>query len=1502
MTPEQPILSQFHPLVARWFAERVGRPTDVQAAAWPRIAGGEHVLITAPTGSGKTLTAFLWSINQLVAGRRPAGRTSVLYVSPLKALNNDIQRNLLGPLGELERTFAEAGEPFPPIRVLTRSGDTPQSDRRRMKRRPPEILITTPESLNLLLSSAGGRSILTDLATVILDEIHAVVAGKRGAHLISAVERLVRLSGEFQRIALSATVRPLETVAAFVGGYRVEGDPADPHYEARPVAIVRSGAKKRYDVRVRLPEQARRIGPEQTIWDPLADEFRQIIESNRSTLLFANSRRLVEKLTLWINAGQDRPIAYAHHGSLSREIRLAVERKLKAGELKAIVATNSLEMGIDVGALDEVVLIQSPRSISSAIQRVGRAGHRVGEISRAELFPTHARDCLDAAVLAPAILDQDIEAVRPVRCPLDVLAQVIVSMAGAAVWDIDELYAQLRASWPYHVLGRREFDLVLEMLAGRYAEMRIRELKARVSIDRLDNTVSARPGALRALYTSGGVIPDRGYFHIRHEQTGARIGELDEEFVWEATTGQTFALGTQHWRIRKITHNDVLVAKSNADVTAPPFWRGEQYGRDFHFSERIGLFLREADAHLEDADFAERLEREHYMDAPSAGELIALLKKQKAATGCGLPHRWQLLVEHVDAAPGGAPGRQIVLHTLWGARVNRPLATALEAAWEGRFGHRPQIYIDDDALVLMTDHDPPAEEILSLVTAANVEKLLRERMEGSGFFGARFRECAGRALLVTRGEPGRRMPLWLTRVRSQKLLRAVLACEDFPILLEAWRTCLQDEFDLPALRQVLSELEAGTIAWAEARSELASPFAQSLTWQQTNTYMYMTDELGAGASSRLRRDLLQDVVFTPGLRPAVARELVEQFERKRLRLAPGYAPSTPRDLLDWVRERLAMPTGEWERLLDAMASDHGLEAEAVLEPLAGKLVRVAPPAAAEPLIIAAEALPRVVRAFWPDGEFQAERLTGEAAPVVGQAAAGNEDAAEAEELLSVVLGEWLAFYGPGPAQAVAAALGLDRLRLAAALDDLVESRRIVRGRLIEGGGESDICDSENFEILLRLARSAAAPAFEALETDWLPVLLARCQGLIDPGEGPEATLERLERFACLPARAELWEAEILPARLQPYQTAWIDGAIQEGGFHWIGCGEKRVAFCFGEDLELMRPEGEATGDADEAEPPEADGLSDVFHDPAGRYDFPALRAASGLSPAELTGRLWRGAWRGQVTNDSFLALRRGIETDFSVPPAAARPKRISGRRLTGRGGRRAFARWRASLPMAGNWLRLPGRVRGDDLIDAEERKKDRARILLDRYGVVFRELLRREEAGFRWADVFRSLRLMELSGEVLGGCFFHGIAGLQFASRRAYRLLQRGLDGEAVWWVNAADPASVCGLGLEALRGGLPPRLPGNHLVYRGPDLVVVSRRHGSELTIRAEPGDPRLPEYLGFLVHLLTRAFRPVRRIRVETINGGDAADSPHVETMRDLCEVVGDYRAVILYRRRTP
>ncbi|MDQ3003347.1 MAG: DEAD/DEAH box helicase, partial [Fibrobacterota bacterium] len=690
-------LSLFHPRIQDWFRAEIGIPTDIQNQAWPRIAQKRHVLLTAPTGSGKTLTAFLWALDRFATGGWAPGATRILYVSPLKALNNDIQRNLLSPLEAIRGLFSAAGEVFPELQVRVRSGDTPATERRRMLRHPPEILITTPESLNLMLLTKAGRDSLRDLEVVILDEIHAVAGTKRGTHLITAVDRLVPLAGEFQRIALSATVKPMETVAAWVAGYTL----GETGYVPRPMESIVSRAPKSYELHVRypigaagppqnfgrLPEDRAGGAPrgaapvadesEQDIWAKIAAEVKGRIAQARSTLIFTNSRRLAERLARLINDGEERPLAYAHHGSLSREIRNVVEARMKEGSLPAIVATNSLELGIDVGALDQVILVQTPFSVASALQKIGRAGHGVGQTSRGLLFASHGRDLLDAATAVKCVLAGDLEETRVVEGPLDLLAQIIVSMAASEDWTLDRLYAFLRTSQPYRHLTRPQFDLVVEMLAGRFADTRVRELKPRIFVDAVDGRITAAKGAVMLVGLSGGTIPDRGLYTLRHAESRAKIGELDEEFVWERREGDMFALGNQSWRIARITANEVEVVHADRNAQMAPFWRAEERDRGFHLSRRLGEFLESADGRLEDDALREELMNERGLEPPSATILLSYLRRQQEATKAPLPHRHHLLVEEAGEAPGG--GRQIILHAVWGGRLNRPWAYAMAA-------------------------------------------------------------------------------------------------------------------------------------------------------------------------------------------------------------------------------------------------------------------------------------------------------------------------------------------------------------------------------------------------------------------------------------------------------------------------------------------------------------------------------------------------------------------------------------------------------------------------------------------------------------------------------------------------------------------------------------------------------------------------------------------------------------------------------------------------------
>jgi ATP-dependent Lhr-like helicase len=1524
--------------VQEWFLREIGVPTDVQRRAWPVIAKGGHALITAPTGSGKTLTAFLWALNQLITGRWSTGTVRVLYVSPLKALNNDIQRNLLGPLNELRRFFSDRGVDFPSLHVLTRSGDTAADERRRMLRQPPEILITTPESLNIILSSVNSRKILQGLVTVILDEIHAIAGQKRGTHLITAVDRLVRLSGEFQRLGLSATVRPLKTIAQFLGGYRR----VEERYLPRQVEIIESSTEKSLDVRICFPEDAPADAADDSWWSSLVESFKSVIRSNRSTLLFANSRGLAEKVARLINEREAELLAYSHHGSLSKEIRRIVEEKLKSGGLSALVATSSLELGIDIGDLDEVILIQTPLSVASGIQRTGRSGHRIGQTSRARIYPTHGRDFAAAVVMAQSIMLQDVEEMHPVHCPLDVLAQILVSMVGVETWDIDSLHAFLKTSYPYHDLSKTQFNLVLEMLAGRYADSRIRELRPRITLDRLDRTVTGKSGVLSLVYMSGGTIPDRGYYALRLSDTKAKIGELDEEFVWERSVGETFSLGTQSWRIVAIDHQNVEVIPASDSAVMPPFWKGEERHRSFVLSEKIALALEDWNSRLERKE--EPLDQgTRSLMTPSAYEqLLDFLHRQRAVTGAALPHRRNLLIEHVKGAAGRRDTERIVFHTLWGGRLNRPFALALSRIWEERYGYPLEVFVGDDAVMANLPHELSPTELLSLVTPSNLDAALRKKLETTGYFGALFRICASTALLLPRRTFKSRTPLWLTRLRAKKLQAAVMKYEDFPILLETWRTCLQDEYDLENLKRVLSELRSGVIRITEAETSSPSPFAAGLVWKQTNHLMYQDDTPTASGSSSLMGRLVEEVAADRRLRPRLPEELITAFTEKLHRTAPGYAPASAQDLLDWLKERMVLPKTEWPSLASAIERDHDVSSAELLSELSEKAVIVEWRGGAG--LLALESLPAFMTAFglgWQElglfsvtedsPPFSAEKLEelkstlrnrlGGGDPLGGIPLGGTP-------LGGTPLGDipqtgprgdaqwletWLQHYGPVPVSKLPRLLPLGGTppggtplggtplggtpldKTGELLDSLRDAGGVLIDLLSEGALVEEVCDRENLERLLYLfRRQYQRPKFDALESESLCLFIAAVQGLTGQSREPEDLKILLGKLFGFPLSAGLWEQEIFPARLSPYYPSWLDGLIAESDLIWMGRPKGKLFFCFQTSKELFSLGGTPPGTH------RSEKAARLFPDPRGRYAFWDLVDFSQKTAAEMTEELWKWTWKGWVSNSTYGVIRRGIEEGFQAQkmekPEGAPPSdsRMPSRRFSSVG----LSKWKSTRPLSGFWFLLSSTREPEDALAREELTKERIDQLFDRYGILFREILASEIPQMRWSEIFRTLRIMELSGEIFSGHFFKGIPGLQFASSSALRLLQTGLDEDTVFWMNAMDPASLCGVPLESLKGFLPRRIPSNHLVFHGKRVVLVSRRYGRHLEFRVGPNDLCIPQYLEFFKTLLSRSFRPLNIIKVESINSEPAGDSPYGAALKGF-GFTADYKTWILRRR---
>lgn len=1570
-------LDLFDPLVAAWFRERLGTPTAVQAETWERVARGEHVLVAAETGSGKTLAAFLHVINALLTGGMPTGGLRALYVSPLKALGADVRENLAGPLAELRRRFLAAGRAVPEVRVMTRSGDTPQEERRAMLRRPPEILVTTPESLHLLLTSLGGRALLGGVRLVILDEVHAVAGNRRGTLLSLGVERLAILSGEFQRVALSATVRPEEVVARFVGGYRLADGPEGRDGVAhgpRPVSVVRGESLKPLTVTVRVPERAGERTPGD-FFEPYAAAWREMLFANRTTAFFIDSRRLCEKVARLINAEADPPLVYPHHGSLSREVRRAVEKRLKAGTLRGVVATGSLELGIDVGDLDAVALIQTPPSISAAVQRVGRSGHRVGETRRGIFFPLSDLETALAGVMARAVADGDIEDVSVPRHPLDVLAQTILSMTAHEAVPADLLFDQVRCAFAYHDLPRRQFDLVLAMLAGRYGEVRPRELAAKVYHDRVAGTVRARPGAALTIYASGGVIPDRGTYTARVAGEGASRGvvaELDEEFVFEARLGQVFAAGGQGWRIDRITPAEVIVSPAPAASAPPPFWHGDQRGWDAHFAARVGAFFQWAEERLgrgtgaDDPDFLAGLTRDYSLEPHAARVLAGALAAQRTATGAPLPHSAHIVVEHTATGPGGVPGRQTILHMPFGLAVNRTMALVLEAAFADRLGQEVRTHAANEGVALICPDDPgdvDAAGILSLVSPAGVEGLLRRRLEGSQEFGAAFREAAWRSLVLGRVRIGRRMPLWITRLKSQKLFAAVRELADFPLVIEAWRTCLTERFDVPGLAGVLAGLESGRIAWTECRTVLQSPLARDMVWRVVAGFMYAGDQSGSPASTGVSPDLVAEAAADAGIRPLASSEAAARLGELLRRTAPGHSPGSAQELLQHAVERLAIPLAEWEALLLAMSRDHGLSGDDSEERLSGRLARIPPPGSdpwAGGLVVAVENLPRLRAAGImggladPGGPAAAARAAGvsvlsDADETPGASGAPGttepDDSALADETALEVLAEWLRFYGPVDGAFPLRTLGLDPGRGQALLDALVRDGALVAGRLVSGGGSEDVCDTANFERLLRLGRSLAVPRVRAVPLSRLTPFLAAIQGISPRGQSAEALFERLRRLTCLPLPAGLWEAEVLPARMAGYAPADLDEVLRHGGLSWRGSGPGRICFVFPGDTDLLAADGGRDGSGHASghtsghaprdmpgDAPEDDlgGLAELFPDPLAGYDFSALLRRSGLRPGALAARLWAAVWRGEVENGAFEALRHGLRHDFKLPDlsgggfgrAAGRapgfaplPRATRTRTTRGR-----LAAWRAALPYEGVWRLVPpppvvegveGVEDVEDRLEIEERARERARLLLDRYGVVFREMLAREAGPFAWGAVFRALRLLELSGEAVSGRFFDGAPGLQFLSHRGLAVFRRLFGAEAdgrrgaapgrdVFWLCALDPAAPLLVGLVLPGEGSPPRPPrraeGTHLVYCGQELAMVSEGRGRELFIGPGPDDPLMAELPAPLAHLLTRNENPLRRVAVARINGQPAVTSPYRQALARMFQVTADHKGLSL------
>jgi ATP-dependent helicase Lhr and Lhr-like helicase len=1400
-------LAVFSPATRGWFERAFEGPTPAQELGWPAIASGEHVLIQAPTGSGKTLASFLYAIDRL--GTRPGTGLRVLYVSPLKALNYDIERNLRGPLAGLQSQ----------LRVGVRTGDTPAKERRELVKEPPDILITTPESLYLMLTSAA-RETLRGVETLILDEVHAVAGTKRGAHLALSVERLARLTGEpFQRIGLSATQRPLEEIGRFVSG-------------GRPIRLVDAGTRKELDLQVVVPvEDMREPGEGNSIWPSIYPELLQLVEAHRSTILFVNNRRLAERLALRLNELAEREVARAHHGSLAREQRIVVEEDLKAGRIPCLVATSSLELGIDMGAVDLVVQVESPKSVARGLQRIGRAGHELHAVSKGRIFPKFRADLLESAVVARAMRGGEIEETRIPRNPLDVLAQQIVAITAVEELEVGELHDLVRRAYPFGDLSRTQLENVLDMLAGRYPSDEFAELRPRIVWDRTGGVIRARDGARRLAVTNGGTIPDRGLFGVFLVDGGGRVGELDEEMVYEARAGQTFLLGASTWRIEEITRDRVLVSPAPGLPGAVPFWKGEGVGRPFELGQRIGAAARELSVLGDDAAVT-RLREEFLLDEAAARNLLRFLRDQADATGA-VPSDRTIVVERFRDEIGDW---RVCILSPFGGRVHAPWAMAIAARVRSSLGLDVQSIWSDDGIALhFPDADaPPALADLQL-EPGEVEDLVVGELGDTALFGARFRENAARALLIPRRRPDQRTPLWQQRLKAQSLLQVARRYGSFPVVLETYRECLQDVFDLPALRTLLTGIQTRRLDVVEVETGTASPFSSSLLFDYVATYMYEDDtppaERRAQALS-LDRDLLRELLGQEELRDLLDPGALEDVERQ-LR----GSPRTPDELHDQLRVRGDLRSGEY---------DEGLAA-----PLLGERRAVVVRLAGEPRLIAAEDAGRYRDALgvMPPGGLPEAFVTG-SDPVTA---------------LRQLVHRYAKGRGPFTAAQANERFGRDVADVLAALeqDDL-----LVRGELRPGGTEREWCDPEVLRRLRRASLAALRKEVEPVEQPALARFLPSWHGV-----DRRATLrEALVPLQALALPVALWESEVLPRRVPGYRPEQLDALCATGEVVWVGAGVDRVALYFREDAAALgqvqagpRPEGETH-----------DRLRAAFaHGALFWFD---LLDETGLVAEEALPALWDLVWAGEVTNDAWTPLRAGRR--YGVPKPERRPRRFSRSRST------------AITATQGRWSRT------ERLFAGTPERRALAELLLERYGVITRDAVRAEGIPGGYGAVYVELRALETLGLCRRGYFVEGLGGAQFALGGAVERLRelREPDEDAAASVlAAADPAQPYGAALPwpKREGARAARVAGAHVVLLGGEAVLYVERGGRSLVPLREPDESWLrPALEALVVHVRSGG---AKRLAVERFDGEPVTESDVMPLLVEAGFLVGPRRAVL-------